>query len=86
MGGRQQGPVGNSNPQLEWVALALADGGCGGPWHRALASGSCGVPASAGCLRASRPFFMQLNHYNLFGSGYMGDCERLLARLAKKLS
>lgn len=29
--------------------------------------------------------YHKLNHYNLFGSGYLGDCERLLARLAKRL-
>ncbi len=28
---------------------------------------------------------LQLNHYNLFGSGYLGDCERLLSRLVKRL-
>lgn len=29
--------------------------------------------------------YHKLNHYNLFGSGYLGDCERLLTRLIKKL-
>lgn len=24
-----------------------------------------------------------LNHYNLFGSGYLGECERLLRKLQK---
>ncbi|KAL4458241.1 hypothetical protein ABPG75_013106 [Micractinium tetrahymenae] len=29
--------------------------------------------------------YHKLNHFNLFGSGYLGDCERLLSRLVKKL-
>lgn len=39
-------------------------------------------------VRNSSPFSahcLQLNHFNLFGSGYLGDCERLLSRLVKKL-
>lgn len=31
------------------------------------------------------PPLAQLNHFNLFGSGYQADCERLLARLGKKV-
>ena len=29
--------------------------------------------------------YHKLNHLNLFGGGYRGDCEQLLARLAKRL-
>lgn len=29
--------------------------------------------------------YHKLNHYNLFGSSYLGDCERLLARLVTTL-
>lgn len=27
--------------------------------------------------------YHKLNHYNLFGSGYLGDCEWLLGRLVR---
>jgi hypothetical protein len=39
------------------------------------------------CARTSPPppLTPQLNHFNLFGSGYLGDCERLLGRLAKRV-
>jgi fructosamine-3-kinase len=29
--------------------------------------------------------YHKLNHLNLFGGGYAGDCERLLSRLVKRL-
>ena len=37
-------------------------------------------------LPPSLPAMPQLNHFNLFGSGYLGDCERLATRLAKRIN